>query len=553
MALKFTRHHLFGMLLGVGVGLLIGFGIKAGHAAYLAKPSASERPEDTAIGLRPDQPNGLALQRSSKDQALAEALERSSRTQHWLWLATQAETAQAHEMPRLLRLAGDDYELAKMLGAHWAKLDRQHMLGALMEEMRAVEPAIPRSSSLLRQLFRDWAEIDTQGLADALSDDATHAADRNLRWSAIDAITREDPGLGLTLLSTWRIDSYTPSMRKVTEWAAKDPVADAAVIAKIHSDHVREDAMNKLGEAWAKLDPGAALEHAHTALSGGARRELVASVMQHWSKEDLDGAITYASTQEDPMILAAMSGPLAAAWAKTDPEAALAWSEESLTSAARANAIGAIIASVSKEDLANGRSLVTELAPGNAKRQAAKSLLETWITQDPPDGNAIGTWLAGLNDSQAQTSAIQEVQWDWTRKHPESAKAFIASEHGHLATSSMVNRIAANEVRADPHAALEWAATLDGEQRTRAQSSIAREWYETNPTAAIKWVTRETTGDLQTQAIESISKHVVFQSKDRLRAWIDGLNGPSRKIAREAMNSLRLPEKHAAKLEKVFP
>lgn len=536
--------------LGASLGLLFGFGIGSQLKSRWepGKPAVSlPHPPPEPSQRRPS----FLEERSREEQALAEAAARAGRTQLWLWLATQAESARAEEMPRLIRLAAGDSELIKMLATRWTELDPAHMLTTLLADIRNSQRIFPDGHSLVHQLIQSWGKSDPQLLAKALSDHSLFAGYEGFRFTGADIIMKQDPALGLHLLTEWGIQNFTPSMDKVGEWAAADPAAAADLIGQMTNSYARGNAMKALAEVWAAADPQEALDYAMT-LAGESREELASAVMERWAIQDLAGAIGYASSQDDPAVLAGMSGPLVAEWAKSDPAAALAWSQEHLPAPARVRAVGALVNAVASNDLDSGASLVASLPPGGAKNEAVAALAAAWIKQPALDVNALGAWLAGLNDDAARIRAMDSAQWEWIRENPDSAKAFVASDYGSLAGDHMLRQLAAHEVRANPQGALDWAQSLQGEQAQRAQGHVMEQWYSAHPDAAIQWATRQAEGDLRDQAIQGISRSAAFASEDRLQAWADALDPRERILARQTLEDMRLAPRYAEVVEKVF-
>ncbi len=538
------------LLLGGCLGLLLGLGLNQRLLDQRTSPAAPLSSQEAS--LETTSPKLLLPAHRGLDDAFRKALQKSTRTQNWLWLATQAETASPEEMPRLVRLAAGDAELLKMLGAHWASLDPQHMLTYLLADQRSAQRSIEGSRELLNQLIRQWGESDAAGLADALSDDELFAGYQNFRWSGVNAIMKEDPTLGLRMLTRWNIQNYTPSMNKVGDWAKKDPTAAAQLVGSLTNHYARKRAFEEVAKAWSPNDLPSAIEFAKTSLTGSGQDELTSALMTRWVKENLDEAIGYAVQQDDARILAAMSEPLVAAWARKDPAAALAWSQEALPTPARVQAVSTTIAAIARDNLELGRQLVADSPPGGTRNQAASAFLETWLDQPDLDVEALGQWLGNFEDKVAQSRAINNAQWDWVRKHPESAKDFLASEHGGLATEGMIRRLASGEVRKDPQAALDWARSLDGEPGEKAQRFAVEQWYHMQPDAAMQWATQEAQGDERTQAIQGISRSLAFASEDRLRSWVALLKADERRVAREFLDAMRLAKKHAAVVRRVF-
>src|SRR5262245_59470807 len=61
------------------------------------------------------------------ETALARVIRTETGSKRWLVLLAQAEKADATKIPSLIRSAGEDSAMIRMLAARWAELDPEHM------------------------------------------------------------------------------------------------------------------------------------------------------------------------------------------------------------------------------------------------------------------------------------------------------------------------------------------------------------------------------------------------------------------------------------------
>ena len=82
------------------------------------------------------------------------------------------EKATAADLPALIRLAGGDSAMVRMLAAHWADLDPSHMFNVLYADALLPEGspgALPNRADLREVLFEQWTKRDLAGAIEALT------------------------------------------------------------------------------------------------------------------------------------------------------------------------------------------------------------------------------------------------------------------------------------------------------------------------------------------------------------------------------------------------
>ena len=101
--------------------------------------------------------------------------------------------------------------------------------------------------------------VDKRSLKNILNDDALPYGWLN---TVLNSVMKNDPELGLRTMSAWHVDNYGTATDGIAKWAAANP-RHAAEFALAHpAGYATQNAMEVIGKAWAKTDPGAALSFA---------------------------------------------------------------------------------------------------------------------------------------------------------------------------------------------------------------------------------------------------------------------------------------------------
>ena len=475
--------------------------------------------------------------------ALEESIRNGTGSSRWLQLLATVESARAEDMPGLIRVAANDSAMIRMLAARWAELDPDHMFRSLYADYMLPEGApgtLPSRYVLSDVLFEQWTKSDVKAAVKALTDVPDFAGRDSLRMTVSNRVMQADVDEGLRVLKDWHIQNYLPDMKKVAEWAAKDPQHAAETILSLGGNYAATEALKQVGKAWAQRDPASGLRYA-AGLSAAQRGALGSEIMTNWAARDLKAAVEFASKEADPTLRAAISRGLVSAWGKTDPAAALTWSEENLRGVDRTEAIGGLIKAAAEKDLAKAAELASSMEPGTAQNKACASIFETWFKKGPDQRDAAFTWLAALPDSEAKRVALERVQWDWMWKDPDGVKEFISGPHGSLASSNLINQVARNQAARNPEAAMEWARSLPAQQAIDARRAVFDSWLNIRPENAADYARKLPSGPERDTAIQSVSQTLVYQSPKEAVAWYRKLPTEDQKTVRELFDRVGLP------------
>ena len=481
---------------------------------------------------------------------LAEAYRSATGAKRWLLLVSASERASAGEMSTLIRIARNDPAAIRMLAAHWADLDPSAMFSSLYADYLLPENtpgALPSRGTLSDVLFEQWAKNDLPAAIRALSDAPSFSARDSLRMSLVNYAMKTDVETGLRVMADWGIRNYSPDMKGVAAWAARDPQHAAEAVLKINSGYATQEALREVGKAWGKSDPAGGLRFAAT-LDPRQRELLGAEVMRNWAAADLKSAAAFAAGQPNQFRNALAPG-LVETWGRSDPAAALAWSQDNLKGTARTAAIASVIKSVAEKNLTTASQLVSDMEPGAAQNRACVSIFETWFAKGAGERDAAFEWLASLPDPAARTAALQSVQWNWLWREPEAVRDFISGPHGDLTSQSIINQVARNQVAKNPEAAMAWASSLGEKRAPESRQAVLESWLQIRPEGAAAYARNLPAGPERESAVRTVTQTLVWQSPEQAGAWIASLSAAEQKTAREALDQARLPEDKRRQIE----
>ncbi len=535
-------------VVGVVVGLVVRSSLGLGNAERASDSSISDGAkvsEDSDSELKT--PKGRTLAKDT--ERMKKELELAPRPKRMLWFATRAENATPDELRRLLRLAGDDYAMKKMIAARWAAIAPQHMFDSLAADLRNRDRT---NSGLMRTLLTEWSRSDPKALIAALDDEQLYPRIDSTRMTASHYLMLANPEAGLEVLERWNVRHFIPDMKKLAEWAESSPREAAERVAKINADHAGLEALGAVGKAWAKVDPEAALTFA-LELGGKKQEQFASKAMEVWAAQDLDAASAFASEQESIAFRGRLARGLLAEWGKHDAGAALKWAQENLKSQARADAIGSLVSAAAKEDPHSAAALVTEMNPGGAQLEAAKELLRSWVKRDQPEKiREAVDWLGGLEDHKLAKKALEDVYWHFIWNDPENLFAIVESEHGHILDSRVIHEAAEAQVRKSPQAALAWADGLPEDRRAEARRGVVSSWLSMQPAQATEWATGLPEGPQRDTAINAVAYSFAHRRAEQLKPWLEQLSEGEVDRVRGILKTVRNTDEQTKKIDAVL-
>ena len=486
--------------------------------------------------------------------ALVESLRGEKGAKRWLRLLAASEEAAAKDMPGLIRAAGKDPAAVRMLAARWAELDAKHMFRSLYADYLVPDNApgaLPDRWAVTEALFEVWTKTDPAAVVKALGEVPNFSRRDSLRTTAINQLMKNDVEQGLNAMHEWNVRHYIPDLKKVSEWAARDPKHAAEVALRFGQHVAGRELMKHIGKVWAQNDPQGGLQFAST-LEPQTAGPLARDLIEQWAQRDFSAAAKFIEAQQDSQFRGTLGAGLVATWGKTDPAAALAWSNENLRGAARTEAVGGLIKAAAEKDITAAADLVAGMEAGPTQNRACASIFETWFNKGKDQRNAAFEWLSGIPDSAARDAALERVQWNWVWTDPTGVKEFISGPHGALASSQIIHQVARGQASKNPEAALEWAESLKGDRAKAAREAVLESWLNVRPDAAGEYVRKMPAGMEREQAVRTVSQSLIWQSSKQAADWYHTLPAVEQKLAREVFDRSGLDQDKRNELEKAL-
>jgi hypothetical protein len=208
-----------------------------------------------------------------------------------------------------------------------------------------------------------------------------------------------------------------------------------------------------------------ALEEIDRTVKGPQQKVMFAMLLLgRWAESDGPGALAYAEenfSSKNPMMMSLKSS-VVSSWAQSDPDAAWDW----------------YLDQAEEGDVRSGPF-------GSGRSMAVMGIISSLATKDV---DLAFERLASIEDSQDRQMAMQglgQAIWDESRRGEILAKIQSMEDPAEksLARQSVISQWS----QIDPEGAIEWSATLDGDEHSEVVKQIAQ---------SLRWSDPERSGDL---------------------------------------------------------
>ncbi len=289
-------------------------------------------------------------------------------------------------------------------------------------------------------------------------------------------------------------------------WAQGDHPLDAVNAAKsMPKGLLKTDPLLTVFQAWAEMDPAAALANLSLIDSASTRRSVQSSIITTIADSDPKQALDILHSlpvgQQNTQLYASVFK----SWAELDPVAALATLQSLPPGAVRNAATQSVYSGWAELDPAAALQAIQSLPPGQARNLAQQSVLNELVQQDP---EAAAQYLATLPPGSYRNNLIISTIKTWSDTDPAAALAWLSANAKGAAYTNSIAGVLTNLSASDPAAALAYVAQLpESAQRETDYGTVLGQYAKDDPTAAFNWLnTNLTDNDHDTALASAVSQ-----------------------------------------------
>lgn len=346
-------------------------------------------------------------------------------------------------------------------------------------------------------LFTRWAETEPTSALDAASAIENRMSREVAQRAALSVWLKTDfPGARQYIAQSPDRRARERLLRHAIVSLGDDSPEHAAALVMTSTDSMmRSRRLPKLGNAWGRIDPEAALSWAQEQLKEpDTRTQFVADVVHGWALERPVEALKYvrALTEQDSDESEELLVEVLRGWASEDPAAAARYILKFDTKEEQLTLMHAISQSLSNADSAAILSW-TSAFEGQQREAVLAQLIEDKLADDPV---AAAMLAQQLPEGDLQAIVFADLTQAWAERDASAASEWLKSLTPSPARDSATITFANATIASEPWMALDRAMSIgDSQQRAEMLTALMERWLLSNPTDAEKWLA-DHSGDL---------------------------------------------------------
>ena len=255
-------------------------------------------------------------------------------------------------------------------------------------------------------------------------------------------------------------------------------------------------------------------------------------LLGRWAESDGPAALAYAEehfSSKNPMMMGVKSG-VVSAWAQNDPEGAWDWYQKQDPDSGggpfgggRSMAVMGIISSLAMKDVDLAFERIASIE-GQQDRQMALQGLGQAIWDEGRRSEILAK-INSLEDGDEKTQARSSVVTQWTQIDPEGALEWAATLEDED-RSATVKQIAQSLTWSDPERSGELLLSepKSPEERSQAYASTVSSWAFNDPNGAGEWLGRQEQSPELDQARQQFSNSVMQKDPESAMAWANAVS-----------------------------
>ena len=392
----------------------------------------------------------------------------------------------------------------------------------------------------------------------------------NALMAACWATSRTDPREALRLFGEMKELPDHVKMSTIQELAKIAPAEAAAALGKI-SPMQRDNFWNSEGvfSTWAAADPDAVMAWAATATDLDLRNSALKAVCRRMAADDPEGALKKVDTMPAHLRSELIAGVMAS-WADRDINGAIEAASKMTKPAEREQAMAAIVNQLDFMAPKDASKVILAMPKGNARTSALEQLGYGLSWQSPSDKEAILAQFEGVERSkiasmvagsliaedadaaikmfstipatQRDDQSFSQFAWALSLHNPEEALKFSTTLASASERSQVVRQAISQLARLSPQdAATRMDSMTDPKDRQQALVALAETWGSNDPSAALRWA-ESLSGDEKTSALASLlpeqARNNPGEAAAKLQALLDNPGNASGSVLQTATGNL---------------
>lgn len=443
----------------------------------------------------------------------------------------------------------------------WASVDPVPAAQAAVQHLSS-----PSTATLLGEVIGELAKRDSAAAVRLISNVQPESVQRVAWRSMIRDLSERNPQAAADLALRATGNQRMLLIQTVAEaWASVDPAAAVRWAEGLGDARLQREALALAVRQLADTDPKAALEVATRHRLGEVNQEIYRSMaaelvgrpeeamkwletlptaegrtaafdgfVSAWAEQNPSAAAAFAVNLPPGARRNSALSTVASALAGADPEAAISWVQTLTSPQEKAAMAQSMIWTLSENDPAMGIKLIEGLSPGPSRDQLYGTLASSWAEHDLDGAVA---WMKSTEDGPARKAALENIAMTWAANDPVGAADYALTLPSGDEVNNFISTIAGSWAETDSKAALAWAQRIESPEASAAAiESVVTRWAEESPTEALAYARTLTDPEAQKGAVLSGLRSWTESNPQEAARWLETLPNPE--LRAEATTSL---------------
>ncbi len=179
-----------------------------------------------------------------------------------------------------------------------------------------------------------------------------------------------------------------------------------------------------------------------------------------------------------------------------------------------------IVGRMLQTDPDKAMAMATQMGSGEQRGKMVNEVFRMWANNDP---QAAGIWAKAHESADlyaAYFQANKDIKPDDPISPADLRNRFSSLEAGETSAKANLARYLASDLaKTNPQQALQWAATLSGQDKAAAESAAASRWIDKDPVAASEWVASQPEGPIRDGLASSLAIKIAADDPEAALRW----------------------------------
>jgi hypothetical protein len=255
------------------------------------------------------------------------------------------------------------------------------------------------------------------------------------------------------------------------------------------------------------------------------RDDALEQLFHHWGTKDPMAAFEFLKLQGNQKFVSETLPTIFAAWAETAPADALAAADQLPPGPGRDNVLLSVIEKWVKDDPNAVAAHALKLPAGSSQTEALICVAEELSSAD---ASTIQSFIASIPNQAAKSKVMLSFANSLSSSAPDKAMDIVLQMSPGEDQEEALHDVFGDWGGTDPHAAFEYADSLDPVFKSKAMETILTNWISEDPHASFEYVVKSTGLEQRSNMLEMIASQLGSINPQQAKEQAQRLSGPEK-------------------------